>query len=83
MNAARVRVSAYGFPLVLNLPLWVESHGFLQLKIPGIRGSREESPVTTSLKDAVTEVPMLDGFSPLDFVPLDASPLVNILRRNN
>jgi hypothetical protein len=72
MKLARVRVSAYGFVLVLILPLWVDSHGSPQLKIPGIGGSREESPVTTSLKDAVTEVPMLDGFSPRDFVPLDA-----------
>lgn len=72
MNAPCHRMLAYGILLALAIPKWTGLTGPPQLKIPRIGGSKDESPVTTSLKDAVTEVPLLDGFSPSDFLPMDA-----------
>lgn len=50
-------------------------------KIPGIPGLdsllKEDPPITTSLKDAVTEVPFLDEFNPRSAVPL------TVLARSN
>lgn len=36
------------------------------------RALRREPPVTTSLDDAVTEVPYLDGYAPADAIPATA-----------
>jgi hypothetical protein len=72
MNPSFGRAFICRILLVLTVPLWAELTASPQLRIPRIGGSKDESPVTTSLKDAVTEVPMLDRFSPRDFVPMDA-----------
>ena len=72
MNGARRRVFTCGILIALTIPMWAELPGPPQLKIPRIGGSKDESPVTTSLKDADTEVSMLDRFSPREFLPMDA-----------
>jgi hypothetical protein len=35
---------------------------------------KSEAPVTTNIKDAVTDIPFLDDFNPEDFIPMTALP---------
>ncbi|WP_337868616.1 hypothetical protein [Meiothermus sp.] len=51
-------------PALAQLPLWPSLEQILQ----------GEPPITTSLNDAVTEVPFLDGFNPSGFVGISALP---------
>lgn len=51
-------------PALAQLPLWPSLEQILQ----------GEPPITTSLNDAVTEVPFLDGFNPSSFVGISALP---------
>jgi len=57
------------FPKLPNLPK------DLAEKIPSLNDLiKGEPPITTSLEDAVYEVPFLDGFDPQDFIPMTRLP---------
>lgn len=47
----------------------------IPIEIPGLPGlSKKEPPITTSIKDAVTDVPFLDSFDPQKASPLTLVP---------
>jgi hypothetical protein len=71
MRWSHVRVLLCAALLAAVVPVWGQLFRLPKIDIPGLGGEKDESPVTTSLKDAVTEVPVLDEFSPSAFQAVD------------